>query len=183
MITFEEVSEKRDNLVRHLRELNKDRNYANDERVGYSWNTKGINAKSINACRKYLHEVEIEKTNSYIDELSLMIHFELLLILHSENLVKKDRKFLFKFLEVKKHCLAAANININVPEKGTPKYKHAKVLTQISRLPAEKAVLLKRLKVAFIDEERQKEEEILEKERLEEEKEKERQERLAEMTE
>jgi len=183
MITFEEIVQKRDDIVKHLKCLRKDNNYAKDSRIDFSWNTKNINPTSIHECRKYLFEVEVDKTNLYIDELSLMIHFELLLILHVQNLVKKDRKFLFKFLEIKKHALAAANININIPAKGKPKYKQAKVLTQISRLSAEKQVLFRRLKDAFVDEERDKEEEILEQERIQEKKEKERQTRLADLTE
>ena len=86
-------------------------------------------------------------------------------------------------MEIKKHALAAAKISINIPTKGKPKYKHAQVLTQISKLPAEKQVLFKKLKAAFVEEERYKEDQILEQARLEAEKEKERQERLASMTE
>ena len=97
--------------------------------------------------------------------------------------MKKDRIFLFKFLEIKKHALAAAKININIPAKGKPKYKHAQVLTQISKLPAEKQVLFKKLKAAFVEEERDKEDQILEQARIEAGKEIERQERLAAMTE
>jgi hypothetical protein len=97
--------------------------------------------------------------------------------------LNKDRKFLFKFLDVKKHALVAAKINIRIPSKGKPSYKHAKVLTQIAKLPPEKQLLIKRLKAAFVEEEREREDQIREKERLEEEKDRERQERLAKMSE
>ena len=97
--------------------------------------------------------------------------------------MKKDRVFLFKFFEIKKHALAAAKIKINIPAKGKPKYNHSQLLTQINKLPAEKQVLFKKLKAAFVEEERYKEDQILEQARLEAEKEKERQERLASMTE
>ena len=183
MVTFEEISDMRDEIVSHMYKLKYDKNYANADGQDLKWNLKNIDASSVHACRKYLFDVEVEKTNIFLDEISLLVQFELLLILHSNNLIQNDKKVLFKFLEVKKHALAAAEINISIPAKGKGKYKHAKVLTQISRLSAEKQVLFKKLREAFTEEERQREEEVLEKERIEAEKEEERQERLAKLTE
>jgi hypothetical protein len=183
MVTFMEIADKRDQIVNHMKKLKSDPEYAKDVRVDYSWNTKGIDPRSIHSCRKFLYEVELEKTSIFLDEVSLIVQFELLLIMHSNNRIQNDRKVLFKFLDSKKHALAAAEININIPAKGKPKYKHAKILTQISRLPAEKQIIFKELKEVFVEEEREREEAILEQERLEEEKEKERQERLAQLTE
>lgn len=159
----------------------KDPHYAQQDHA-FAWNNKGLDLKSLYQCRKYLYHIEIEKTSLYIDEMSLLIHFELLLILHSQNLIKKDRKFLFKFIEVKNHILTAAEIYISIPPKGKADYKYASVLGQISKLDAEKYVLFKQLKEDFVQEELEKEDAIREKERIEEEKDRERQERLAEMS-
>ena len=91
----------------------------------------------VGECRKQLYEFQNERNSCFFDEISLIIQLQLLIILYCNNLVKKDRVFLFKFLEIKKHALAEAKININILTKGKLKYKHAQVLTQISKLPAE----------------------------------------------
>lgn len=184
MVTYEEICIKIDMLEIHIKNLKNKPGYAMEAaNLDYDWNDYDIDPSSLNECRKQLYQFQNEKTSCFFDEISLIIQFQLLIVLYCNNLVKKDRIFLFRFLEIKKHALAAAKIHINIPAKGKPKYKHAQVLTQISKLPAEKQVLFKKLKAAFVEEERDKEDQILEKARIEAEKEKERQERLASMTE
>lgn len=182
MITFLEIAEQREAVLSHLTKIRKDSNFA-QKGDDYPWNAKGVNPCSIHSLRNYMFELEIEQTGIYLDEVSIIVQFELLMILYSNARLIKDQKTLFKFLEIKKHALAAAEININVPGKGKAKYKYAKVLTQIGRLPAEKQILFKKLREAFAAEENQIEEDQLEKERIEAEKEEERQLRLAEMSE
>jgi hypothetical protein len=182
MVTYVEIANRRDTIVTHLDQVKKDSNFAKKDTV-YAWNTKGINATSITSLRKCLFDIEIEKTHIYHDEISLIVQFELLMILYSNARIIKDQKVLTRFLIIKKHALAAADINIDIPLKGKANYKYAKVLTQIGQLPAEKQVLFKNLRKDFEEEEYQKEEDLLEQERIEFAKEQERQERMSKMSE
>ena len=184
-ITFKEITEKHDSIVEHLNKLKSDKNYQPSEEE-LKWKPGDMDKNdfmSLYQCRKYLYQVEQEKTDIYIDELSLIIHFEILLILHAQNRLRKDRKFLFKFIEVKTHALIAADIHISIPSKGRQQYKYAKVLSQIQKLPPEKIVLFRSLKEMYVQEELEKEDAIREQARIEQEKEEERQEKLAKMSE
>ena len=182
-ITFKEMTNKRDAIVEHLNKLKKDKNYKAPEEELRWMPSYDFKANSLYHCRKYLYQIEQEKTDIYIEELSLMIHFEILLILHSQNRLRKDRKFLFRFIEVKNHALIAADIHISIPSKGKQQYKYAKVLSQIQKLSPEKIVLFRSLKEAYVQEELEKEDAIREQARIEQEEEEKRQERLAKMSE
>ena len=181
LITYKEIIDRREAILIHLMNFKRS---DNSVRVNASkdWNIDEIDDSNYKEVAAYLFNVEREATKIYSEELELIIMFELLVVLFSQTLQAKDRKFMFKFLNEKKHVLHAAGIMIHIPQKGSLELKMARVVIQVERLSAEKQMVFKRMKEMYVDEEQLREQRQAEKAREEEEKEKERMERLKEMS-
>lgn len=117
-----------------------------------------------------------------MEELQLVIYFQLMLISQANQLQEFERKYLFKFIKEKKAELFALGIQIQVPEEGSQAVRYAQVITAIKKLKADQQTMFGNLREHFTEEERKREEEQKELARIAEEKERERQERMAEMS-
>jgi hypothetical protein len=86
MTTFSELAVRITQLRKHIKDLAKGN--AVDVRVKCEWNAHEIDQASITQCRRYLYKLEQDKTDTYQDELGLIVQFELLIILCAEALAK-----------------------------------------------------------------------------------------------
>lgn len=114
-----------------------------------------------------------------MDELELIIHFQLLLILHTQTIQARERQVLFRFIGSKKHELSAVGINLHLPGKGNNVLKYSRVMAQVDKLNAEKKTIFNQMKEEFEEKMKKQAELDAERAKIEEAKELERQNRIA----
>ena len=90
-----------------------------------------------------------EANETYMEEVGLIVHFQLLLVVYSQSVQASERQKLFKFLGSKSTVLLANGIDIQWKMKANDSVRFARIINQVERLPAEKRVLFQKMQEAF----------------------------------
>lgn len=84
-----------------------------------------------------------------MEEVELIVHFQLLLIVYSKSVQIRERQKLFKFLGSKSTVLLANGVDIKWKMKTNDSVRFARIMNQVERLPAEKRVLFQKMQEAY----------------------------------
>lgn len=106
---------------------------------------------------------------TYMEELQLVVYFQLMIISQANQLQAFERKYLFKFIREKKAELFALGIQISIPDEGSEAVRYSRVITSIKQLKADQQTMFNNLREHYTEEERKKEEEQKELARIAEE--------------
>jgi len=188
LVTYAKMRERRDNFRVYIKRAvergdlvaGKQGNLNLDPDIDVEWiDEELVELTSLNSCQSFLHWVDKKMTLQYLDEVELLILFELNIVHLASALQSQERKTLFRFLREKAHVLEAAQIAVSMPGRGSNPVKYAQVLKQINALPEEKKRMFENIKSRFDTEMKERERLLKIREAEEERAEKEKQERAA----
>jgi len=139
LLTYEKIRYQRDNLRNYIRQMEgrpmmKVKGISGQKFVEGSVDTDWVDEvevdlHSANSCNGYLYSMEKRLNAVYIEELELIIQFQLMVVQTAANLQAAERKYLFNFIKAKKAQLYALGINISIPPVGESNTKYAQVIT------------------------------------------------------
>lgn len=124
-----------------------------------------------------------EASKQYTDELELMIHFQLLLVVGAFSFRKQEIMFLSSFIKAKQIELRAFGIDINLKSGGSLVERYSSAKAQIKKLDPIKRFRLEALKEQFEEEQKDEKNKAEIRSELEQEAQKQRKQKLAKLME
>jgi hypothetical protein len=107
----------------------------------------------------YLFDQSTMVKKVYMEELQLVIFFQLMLISQATELQAFERQYLFKFIKEKRAELFALGIQIQIPDEGSQAVRYSRVITEIQKLKADQQTMFNNLREHSVEEQRKIEEE------------------------
>jgi len=143
LLTYVKMCDRR-NDFRELIKLNLERGTGVGKQVlfpegkDYEWiDEEDLNYGSYISQLNFSFNLDKEVNKTYLEELQLLVHFQLMIISQANQLQAFERKYLFKFIKEKKAELFCLGIKIRLPSGGSEAVRHARVIAEIQKLKAD----------------------------------------------
>lgn len=120
----------------------------------FDWVMGECDVTNTYSCENFFADIKNRCLEQYMDELGLIIMFQIFMVSEAYALKVQKRKYLFSFLRNKKEILYACGIHVSVPTEGSEGIKYAMVINQIKKLTPEQQTLFNKLRLKSIQDER-----------------------------